>query len=592
MSTEPIVEVSGFSPEIGLNALVKLHRRRMTATGIRTPIVLLANHSAEYLRMGLELALDARGIAAEVTDLGYNVWEAELTDPRSRLHALRPSTIVLSLTSQLLAFRDATEPESFADRLGALLRAANARLRCNLVVALPEPLEEEGEPTSWAGSWRRRLVVALRAALPSDAILVDWDPLMARLGWGRLQASRYFVAGKFMVNPQSTAALADWLARHLVALLAPRPVRLIVTDLDNTLWGGVAGEDGVDALRLGVEDGGHGFLRLQRFLLDLHAKGVLLAVCSRNNPEDALAVFERRAEMILRAEHFAEMSINWSPKSGNIDAILERLNLTAPGTVFLDDSAFERGEVRSALPELWVPELPKDPAERVGFLIATGRFTIPRCTAEDLARQQMYQVEQQRRGAQREYRSPEAYFRSLGMAMRAEPVDEHNLPRSLDLLQKTNQFNLTTRRHGRDQLLALAAAGAAWVYSLEDRGGPYGIIGLVIAVPDAESTWRLDSWLLSCRAMGRTAEHAMFRQLWTDLRRRGARRLIAEYRPTPKNQPVATLLRDLGFGPIPGRTGWFDLALDGEAPANEFVTLVGDSGSAQRTLGEGAEQSR
>ena len=575
--------IEGFTPDLSVKQINALHERIIGANATapvltrQVRIAVLANHATAFLERGLRLALAARGYRAEIHAAPYNQWQAELLDAASATAAFRPDIVLLSLTSQLLAYREAADPEAFAAELGRLVEMASARLGAKFVVTLPEPLAEEAEPTGWACRWRRQLVRALEASIGSTAVLLDLEPLVTRIGAERWFAPRFFVNAKLIAHPDVAAALADYVAASIVGCIR-RAVRLVVVDLDDTIWGGLVGEVGWQGVDLDIEGKGFGHLRLQRFLLGLRERGIVLAAVSKNNQRDALEVFDNRPEMLLRREHFVEMRINWEPKSRNLTEILDSLNLTAAGTCFLDDSRFEREEVRRMLPEVLVPEIPADIADLVPMLAASGNFAAPIITREDQARSQMYEEERQRRAERPALGGLDDYYRSLALQLTASPLAAANEQRVLDLIAKTNQFNLTGRRHGRETIASLASTGKAeiWAYDLVDRFGGYGTIGAALLIREGEAA-RIDSWVLSCRAMGRTVEKGILQHLYGRARAAGARYLVGEFVAGERNQPVADLYPSLGFveqaerGEAGNRR--YVLPLDGLAPANPFVEL-------------------
>lgn len=573
-----------FHPNLGLAELTRLHRafqKEAQPEGRpKLKVAVLANYSTQFLTMGLQLALHARGVAPVLYEAPYNQWERELLDATTGLATFKPDVVLLTLASELLAFREAgDDPAAFAARLASLVSKASQSLRCRFVLTLPQPMEEELEQTGWTYGWRERLCRELRTALDGLAVLVDLTPLIIQVGAAAWYSSRFYVSKKLPANPQTTARLADYLARTIVAI-DRRPVRLVVVDLDDTLWPGIVGEAGWDGLDFDAEGNGFASLRLQRFLLGLHQRGVLLAICSKNNPEDALDVFRRRPEMLLKEHHFADMRINWESKSVNVGAILKTLNLTEPGTVFLDDSPFERGVIRSTFPEIWVPDFPADPVDLVPSLVASGRFTLPTVSAEDLLRQEQYRVERERTSLEANAGSLDEYYRSLSLVLTPKPIDDNTLQRSIDLLAKTNQFNLTNRRHGREAMQRFldGPENEVWCYGLRDRYGDYGVIAVVIGERE-EDALKIDSWVMSCRAMGRTVERAIICHLLERARDGGAVRVVGEYIPSAKNKPAETLYDDLGFvrgNDSPGERS-FVYETGAAPPSNDFVAIADDA---------------
>lgn len=554
--------VAGFEPAIGLARLKELSRlfarasHEERAERLKRPLRLavLANHSTQFLVQGLELALASRGFSPVVYEAPYNQWELELADPKAPFLAHGPDAVLLTLSAALLAYRaDAADPIALAGRVCGLVLEAKQRTRAMFVVALAEPLQEEIDATGWAARWRRAFNEELRTRLEGSCTLVDMDPLVTQVGAGAWYAGRFLVAAKFCCHPDRTASLADYLASHVAAALA-RAVKLVIVDLDNTLWGGVVGEAGWQGVELDAEGGGYPYLRLQKFLLGLHEKGVLLAAASKNNAEEALAVFRNRPEMLLKEDHFAAMRIDWNPKSANVAAILEELNLSSAGVVFLDDSPHEREEVRRLLPEIWVPDFPQDNVDLAPMLAASGRFRLPLATREDLERNAAYRLERRRRQAQTSFADLGEYYRSLELVLTPVPIGPDNEKRVLDLIAKTNQFNLTTRRHGADALARFCGNvdNYCYAYSLRDRFGHYGLVAVLIAERRGDACV-IDTWLMSCRVMGRTVERAVFEHLRSWAVSHGIKEIIGEYILTAKNAPVRGLYSQLGFADMNGR---------------------------------------
>ncbi len=491
---------TAFSPKFLLRDLVSAHRAYQKlaeadkAAGAPIRIAVVSNYSTQFLTQALELALVERGFAPEIYEAGYNQFEIELTDPNSGLSGFKPDVVVLTLTSHLLSLRiGAGEERDFASGLAATINGAAERLAAKFVVTLPEPLQEEIDQTSWAPQWRNNLIAELERELDPSVCTVDFTSLIAEIGIGNWFSSRYYATSKLPFAPDHSAKVGDYLA-HYVAGLVRRPVRLVITDLDDTLWGGTVGEVGWRGVDLDPEGTSYGFLRLQRYLAGLRAGGVLLAACSKNQPENALDVLRNRPEMILREDHFVSHRINWESKSENIASILEELNLTEPGCVFLDDNPLERAEIRHQFPEIWVPDLHQDPNERVAELAGSGRFVLPVATAEDLNRQDMYGTERKRVAAKSKAGSLADYYNSLGLVLTPARPDQGNWQRIVDLINKTNQFNVMTKRHSSQDLQNFVANpdNEVWAYSLADKYGEYGVISVLIAVRE-ESSYLIDT---------------------------------------------------------------------------------------------------
>jgi FkbH-like protein len=353
-----------------------------------------------------------------------------------------------------------------------------------------------------------------------------------------------------------------------------------VLDLDNTLWGGVVGDDGVDGIVLGQGDAvGEAHVAFQRYVRSLARRGVILAVCSKNDEPNALAPFLAHPEMVLQRSDIACFVANWDDKAGNLRRIAAQLNIGLDALVLVDDNAFERNLVRGALPMVAVPELPDDPARYAACIAEAGYFESLALTVEDGARGDQYQADLQRQALRATHCDLDGYLNSIDMALTWSTFERVSLARIVQLINKTNQFNLCTRRYLADEVLALMDDPRALLLHLRlcDRYGDNGIIAIVIGIAGADgSDMVIDTWLMSCRVLGRKVEHATLNIVATEAARRGVRRLIGRYRPSAKNAIVSEHYRNLGFAlqrtAQDGATDWL-LELDGYAPCAVPMTI-------------------
>ncbi len=330
--------------------------------------------------------------------------------------------------------------------------------------------------------------------------------------------------------------------------LKGRNKKCLVLDCDNTLWGGIIGEDGMAGIRLGETHPGSAYVELHGALLDLYHRGILLALNSKNNHADAVAVFREHPSSALRPNHFVAMRINWQDKAQNIREIAAELNIGLDSIVFLDDSPFECQYVREALPEVTVVQLPEDPTHYASIVRRLTYFDTLAISAEDRRRSDMYHAQVRRAELQRSNLSPEEYLQTLQMTLRIAPVSEFTIPRVAQLTQKTNQFNLTTRRYSEADVRRLAADPAWRLYCAEltDKFDSSGIIAAAF-VEDRPGEARIDTFLMSCRVIGRGVEQALIARIAADTKSHGAKSMLAQFVPTPKNGLAATFLERMGF---------------------------------------------
>ena len=336
-------------------------------------------------------------------------------------------------------------------------------------------------------------------------------------------------------------------------------------DLDNTLWGGVVGDDGIENIALGEGSGiGEAYLSFQRYAKQLAARGVLLAVCSKNEATTAKAVFEKHPEIALQLEDISAFYANWDDKATNLLRIAKQLNIGIESLVFVDDNPAERALVRQVLPMVAVPEMPEDASRYVECLSDAGYFESVSFTDDDIQRKAQYAANRERDTLQVTTGSVVEYLTSLQMTMQSGSFDTVDLPRIAQLINKTNQFNTTTRRRTLEEIKKIAAEPGILTLQvrLSDRFGDNGLVSAVIMKPvgDGADTYDIDSWVMSCRVFGRQLEYAILNSLVATADEANARSLIATYKPTPKNAVIKNLFSDLGFKSM----------LEGEsAPSNE-----------------------
>ncbi|WP_431859170.1 HAD-IIIC family phosphatase [Azospirillum sp.] len=511
-------------------------------------VYLAGNATLRPMAAGVREGALAAGVVATVADAPANQFGPLFFDPGSDFYTGGWDVAVLVLSSLGLTSAGTTLRDGVADDLAAVAAAIRSRSEARIAVVLPEPLEEEWDPDAPVAAWRAGVVADIRAALDDRVLVIDPLPTLLEVGAAAWYAPRFWYHAKLPCHPTALAALGRGIGRSLAAGTV-RTVKLVACDLDNLLWGGIVGEDGCHGLALDVHGGGGPFIRLQAYLKHLASRGLVLAAVSKNNPEDVQAVFRERREMLLGWDDFACVCANWEPKSANLRAVAAELNLGLASVAFLDDSPFERAEVRAALPEVTVPELPTVPEEYVPFLVRSGLFATPFATGEDRDRQRHYRENRARREAAQGAPDLAGFLDSLDLSAEMLPIDAATIERAVQLIAKTNQFNLTGRRHALAAVRAMADApgGFARCCRVADRFGDNGITGVLIAVPEGQSSCRIDTWVLSCRVMGRAVERAMFATLVDWAAARGVRWIVGEHVPSDRNQPVAGLYPDLGF---------------------------------------------
>ena len=423
-----------------------------------------------------------------------------------------------------------------------------------MVATIPHPGARVASADLALGGSDARFIARLNAAIADGAMRGDWivwdlANLAARVGLDTWFDPIRFHEAKTPFRVEMCPLAADHLSR-VIAAMTGKTCRALILDLDNTLWGGVIGDDGLAGLVLGHgSPEGEAFLAFQRFVLDLRCRGIVLAVCSKNTDEIAREPFRSHPEMLLKEEHIAIFQANWEDKATNIKAIAEALALGLDSIAFADDNAAERERVRQELPLVSVPELGGDPAYFPARIADSGVFEHLVLNADDLGRAQSYENNARRAELHSRVGNYDEYLASLGMTMEVSRFDAVGRARIAQLINKSNQFNLTTRRYSEEDVRDFEDDREnilCWQARLSDAFGAHGTIAIVIVRKNA-GVWTIDTWLQSCRVLKRGVEEALMNLLLERARAEGATRIDGEYIPTPRNQIVADFFARLGF---------------------------------------------
>ncbi len=531
-------------------------------------LALLGSGTLSHLLPGIRLAALRRGLLVDIYTGPYGMYRQELTDPASALFAFRPEVVCFSFDAEHLAPAGGS-PEDTLANLEFCWRTAGDALGAAVVqqTALPRfPLlmgsNEDRFPQSRATVLRvvNERIRAASAAHGVSLLSVDtWSAVDGVASWF---PHGLWYSAKQEVHPRAAMFYGELLGRLLGAMRG-RSGKCLVLDLDNTLWGGVIGDDGLDGIALGQgSPAGEAFLAMQRYARQLAERGVILAVCSKNDYSNAIAPFERHPEMVLRPADIACFVANWQDKAANLRVIAETLNIGLDSLVFVDDNPAERRLIRTELPMVAVPELPEDPAGYVATLSAAGYFEALHLTAEDTSRTLLYRANRSREALRASSTDLGSYLQGLAMQLHWSPFDSSGLKRITQLINKTNQFNLTTRRYTEAETGSILRGPEALTLQLRltDVHGDNGMIGVIIAYPRPDHGLLIDTWLMSCRVLGRGVEQAALNILAEQARVRGYTVLHGLYRPSPKNGMVREHYKALGFDLVrtleDGATEW------------------------------------
>ena len=355
---------------------------------------------------------------------------------------------------------------------------------------------------------------------------------------------KFWFISQMGMNPKVTKPFMAWWSRKLDEIALKRK-KCLVLDLDNTLWGGVLGEDGIEGIKLGGDYPGKAFHYWQEALLEKSKSGVILTVCSKNNEEDVLEAWEKNPFMVLKKDNFATWRINWTDKATNIKELAEELNIGLDSFVFVDDNPTERELIKQVLPMVEVPDFPAQPYELPMFFmeIVEKYFRVYSVTSEDKKKTEQYKANAQRAQAQRSFVDFDSFLESLDIQTTIETANEFNIPRIAQMTQKTNQFNLTTKRYTDADIRTFLQNGwKIWCISVADKFGDNGITGCIMVNGDT-----IDTFLLSCRILGKGIEVAFMKRILVELQKQGITEVKAEFIPTAKNAQVKEFYEKCGF---------------------------------------------
>lgn len=532
-----------------------LQRFRLGLVGTSTLDLLIPPLIATALR---------HGILLDVITANYGQVAQEALDAASAINTARCDAVLLALD-----YRSLPIPEMLAARGDAVAAAVD------LVNTLRNGFHANGgalsiiqtfaaPPEQLFGNFDRRVAEtthSLLAQINADLIdsiagtadlMLDIASLANTVGTANWFAPESWNLAKLAFAPQYIPLYADHVGRLLGAVRG-HSRRCLILDLDNTLWGGVIGDRGPEGITLGQGDPvGEAHLEVQRTALMLRERGVVLAVSSKNTDAIAREPFKSHPEMVLREQHIAVFQANWDDKASNIKAIADSLSLGLRSMVFLDDNPVERNLVRTLLPDVTVPEMPEDPALFARTLLAAGYFEAIAYSDEDRARADFYQDNARRLELKSKVAGVQGYLESLQMEIEFAPFDSVSRSRITQLINKSNQFNLTTRRYTEAEVQALETEQGVYTLQvrLADVFGDNGMISVLIARAVDEEEWAIDTWLMSCRVLGRRVEHMVLRELLEAARGQGVQRVTGLYLPTAKNALVKDHYETLGFTKI------------------------------------------
>lgn len=590
------------SHALDLNQLTKLSKcvgKALAAGKDLEPLVpfrlaVLSNSTIDFIVPALVASASRHGIALEVIQPSYDQVAQEALTPDSKINSSKPDAVLFSLDYRALPLKlslgDAGASSATVQGVMGYFQSLRNGIKSNsnavcIFQTIAPPVESLfGSLDRALPGTMRNLIDEINRALAEEVlgsgdVLHDVAALAETVGLADWHETQLWNLGKFSFSDEFIPLYGDHVARTIAAIRG-KSRKVLVLDLDNTLWGGVIGDDGLEGIKIAQGDArGEAHLAVQRLALDLRQRGIILAVSSKNTDHVAREPFEKHPEMLLKLDHIAVFQANWNDKATNIQAIAEELSLGLDAMVFLDDNPAERGLVRKLLPQVAVPELPEDPAYYARTLAAAGYFEAVAFAGEDLKRAGFYQDNAKRAILQKQVGGVDAYLASLDMTIVFQPFDATGRARIVQLINKSNQYNLTTRRYTDPEVTE--AENNPEVFTMQvrlaDIFGDNGMISVIICRPGEPGAWEIDTWLMSCRVLGRKVEHMVLREILRHAGVAGIHKLVGVYHPTDRNKLVVDHYGKLGFTKVfeedSGLTRW-EILVKNADPENAPMKIV------------------
>jgi len=530
-------------------------------------IAILGSFTLNGLEETIRVKCADKKIQCSIYVAGYNQYNQEILNKKSELYKFSPDITFLIIDSRDILGELFLNPYSISvqerknletEKNDAIINLAQtfvANSKSKLILSnfsIPSyspiginEMKEEFGLHEMIGSLNHKIKTIFRSK--PDIFIYDLNSFVTKFGEKNVFDYKQFFYGDVKVSLDHIPYLAEEFMGYIKAVLGLNK-KCIVLDLDNTLWGGIVGEDGFEGVKLGDDPIGRAYVEFQRHLLALNQRGIILAINSKNNFDDAIEVIRNHPNMILKEDNFACFRINWNDKMVNIKEIAEELNIGLDSIVFFDDDPINRDYMRSTLPQVLTVEL-SDSSSYSETLKSMNDFQVLKITNEDIKRSKMYLDQRKRTELQNQVGNLQDFLKQLNISVKIKKADEYTIPRISQLTLKTNQFNLTTRRYQEEDIRKFVNEKNKIVEcaQIQDKFGDNGITCVYIVNKENQHEWLIDSFLLSCRVMGRGVEEALLGQIIKRAKTEGITKVKAEYIKTKKNKPTENFLSDFGF---------------------------------------------
>ncbi len=527
-------------------------------------VAVLGDTATQFLIQALRGAGFDHGFDLQIWEADFNQVERQVFDPASELYEFNPEIVIIFQSShKLLGKYNKQKPEQYNDFAAAqleniehIVNNLNENLKAKIVYYNYAEINDSVFG-NYASKNEASFLFQLRklnyelmvfSGRQSNFYLLDISTIQNQIGKNNFFQSSIYINTEMVLSLEALPCIATQTV-DLVAAMHGKFKKCVILDLDNTLWGGVIGDDGLENIQIGSLGIGKAFTEFQYWIKKLKNRGIILAVCSKNTESIAKEPFEKHPDMVLRLDDIAVFIANWENKPDNIRQIQSILNIGFDSMVFLDDNPFERNIVRENIPEITVPEMPEDPADYLEYLYTLNLFETISFSNEDAERTKLYQVEAQRTVLQKNFTNEDDFLKSLNMLSLVEPFNKFNTPRVAQLSQRSNQFNLRTVRYTEAdiELMSVSDILFSFVFGLEDKFGDNGLICVIILKKQDKETLFIDTWFMSCRVLKRGMENFTLNTIAGLAKEKGYTYLKGEYIQTAKNEMVKDHYQKLGF---------------------------------------------
>ncbi|MEM9650403.1 MAG: HAD-IIIC family phosphatase, partial [Bacteroidota bacterium] len=526
-------------------------------------LAVLGDTATQFLTLALKGMGYESGFNLEIWEADFNQIERQVFDSSSELYEYEPDVILVFQSSHKLLDKynktEASKLSQFAEQRLELLDALYSNISNHLnskVVCFNFPEIDDSVYGNYANNVEASFLFQLRklnyelmhlAIKKANLFICDISTVQNQMGKSSIFQPSVYTNTEMVLSIDSLPPIASRML-NLISSLYGNFKKCVILDLDNTTWGGIIGDDGLENIQIGSLGIGKAFSEFQHWIKKLKNRGIIVAVCSKNTESIAKEPFEKHPDMVLRLDDISVFMANWDNKADNIRQIQRILNIGFDSMVFLDDNPFERNIVRENIPEICVPELPEDPADYLEFLYPLNLFETVSFSQEDSKRTKLYQIEAERVKEFKKFTNEDDFLKNLEMISVVESFNKFNTPRIAQLSQRSNQFNLRTVRYSEAEIekIANSSEHASFTFTLEDKYGDNGLICVIIMKKEAKVLF-IDTWLMSCRVLKRGMEDFVLKTLVDYAKKNGFETLKGEYIPTAKNDMVKSLYPDLGF---------------------------------------------